>query len=281
MSHLFIFFTYNRPVVLRRSLESFFRDKYPEDSEFLIINDGFDSDVLKIINECREKFGAKIIQHDKNYGYSYSFYEALNLTIKLSPEFVFFIETDYVFRKGFYDDCLKALKNTQAVGIPGSSHPDFYKPEAYFKWYGDVTKEQFGQDIPNRKNLYKHFQHEDITVQYGTHACCCFMLNWKKFIEKVRAEKYLSGLFTLMDRACEKYAFFGVKTPNDGMITGGISLLWATMNGYNEESDGAAFIDIVNPPIAIHIAGGGINATYLPENETSIIPPFWENEYYN
>jgi GT2 family glycosyltransferase len=280
--NLFIFFIYNRPKILQACLESFFANDFPKDSYIIFIDDAASSECKNIYlpyiqgageNALWKKYPmSELVLHWDNRGYSYSFFEALNLCILLNPENVFFVETDYVFTKGFYENCVKVLDSSKAIAINGFSHPDLYNRDKCIKYYGQSVTEQHGEDVPNRSNLYKPFDIENIKVQYGTHSCCTLFLQWSKLISKVDIE----DLYRLFDRVTERKTGFNPITPNDGLLTGGISLLWAKANNFTSETQESAFIDIIDPPIAAHIHGGGINGGYLPEGATDCLPPNWK-----
>lgn len=288
IDHLFIFFCHDRDKVLAQCLNSFgnsFDWNFPKNTKLLFYLDYPTEKVATIVQSFLKKINSlgreditvgAIGSWHNNYGYSYHFYEAYLHTKRVNPKYVFFIETDYVFRKNFYDDCIYVLNDTLSIGVPGTSHPDFLNKEKCIKMFSEVMNKQFGEDVTNRHAIYNPFFVEGgeriSRVQYGTHSCCCFMLAWQKLLRIVD----VSDLDELLARGTEKATGFVPITPNDGMITGGISLLFDKSTKSTKHPGVSAFIDIVSAPIAIHIAGQGINSKYAPENVAPEPPVYWD-----
>lgn len=287
INNLFIFFVYDRPTVLKKCLETFFAGIKNQDftkgsrSKFIFLLDGPNYTTEEVFlnfiadNGIEEKYEIEII-NTENRGYSYRFFEALNLAILYNPSLLGFIETDYVYSENFMDTIFNAFwLAPKAIAVTGFSHPDFYNKDKSGTWFGQSVTEQYGEDIPNRDNIYKPFKIENLELQYATHSCCTFFIQWSRFLDKAKETGNLDNLYRIFDEVCERQGNFKPITPNDGMLTGGISLLWARMNGYNKDTKESAFIDVISPCTAMHCEGAGINGNYLPEGVSNCVPPKW------
>lgn len=286
---LFVIFTHNRPAVMKESLRTIFENTSIKPSNVLILDDGSQQETKDYLYDFCKKGGYNFYSGAKPYGYCRNFRLALKHIEEINPDYVFFMESDYYFRKNYLEECFAVNDLDRSVGVTGFSHPDFVISDKTNRWYGEVVTEQFGEDIKNRDKIYKVFTAKteagDIDIQYGTHSCGTFFWNRKRFLELLIAagDGLLGDFETILDRATE-YGEKG-RVINDGMITGGISLFWSkaieTLYGATEDSPHSAFIDIFNPSIALHVAGGGVNGSDAAEGQTSVRPINWPTDYNN
>jgi hypothetical protein len=271
MKLLNLVFTYNRPHAQYLFWDSLFNCTNVRADHTVVIDDGSDYTVKNYLYNLASDHGFDLMLNGTNKGYCYNWLTAYKLLQKLNPEYVFFLESDYVFRKNFLEECFavfESLPNLWAVN--GFSHPDFKDKDRIKEWFGRVTTEQFGSDIKSRDSIYTPFELETsvrkMLVQYSSHSCGTFLLNWKRVQEHV---DIASELTPIINRACE----FGErgKVINDGMISGGLSWLWDNkVNKDGDKNHASAFIDICDYSIGYHMSGDGVNAKGVPEGQSNV-----------
>lgn len=298
MKLLNIVYTYNRPNVQYMFWDSLEECTKVKADHTIVIDDGSDPQVRNwLYSFCADK-GYELLLKPKNQGYARAWLDGWYFVKKYNPEYVFFLESDYIFRNGFMEECLEVFNALPYIwAINGFSHPDFNDKERIKKWFGDVTIEQFGSDIKSRENIYQPFELETglgkIGCQYSSHACGTFLLNWKRVLEALDSSKRYSeiliGDFTvpsytindldnLIVRACEN-GDYG-KVINDGMITGGLSWYWDKIVNINgDKSHASAFIDICDYSIAQHVSGDGVNGKGIPEGSTNVLSSTFPESY--
>ncbi len=288
MKLLNVIFTYNRPktqFLFWDSLESCTNIKA---DHTVVIDDGSDKEIQNwLYSYCSEK-GYELILKPKNQGYARAWLDGWYITKKYNPEYVFFMESDYVFRKNFMEECFAVFNaSPQIWGINGFSHPEFNNKDRIKQWFAEVTIEQFGSDIKSRGNIYQPFDLETelgkIQCQYSSHSCGTFLLNWKRIVDSFanfeEQPMDLTNLDRLITRACEN-GDYG-KVINDGMITGGLSWWWDNIvNTVGNSNHASAFIDICDYSIAQHVSGDGVNGKGIPEGSTNVGSPTFPNDNY-
>jgi hypothetical protein len=280
MKLLNIVFTYNRPVI-----QYYFWDSLNECTKIradhtVIIDDCSEPNVKNYLYNLACDKNYDLILNGTNKGYCHNWLTAYSLVKRFNPDYVFFLESDYVFRQGFMEECFAVFNSLPDLwAINGFSHPDFKDKEKIKEWFSRVTTEQFGNDIKSRDNIYKPFPLDTeigkIECQYSSHSCGTFLLNWKRVKEKIDID---SELTPIIYRACENGEFG--KVINDGMISGGFSWLWD--NKINIDSDRcneSAFIDICDYSIAAHVSGDGVNAKGTPEGESNVVADTFPSNY--
>lgn len=282
---LFNIFTYNRFEILKKSLDSILNHGIdPNRVEIHIHDDGSNQEVLNYLMRFCLEHDCYFHGKHENQGYCRNFYQAFRLTKEINPEYVFFIESDYVFRKDFMQTCLGVYdKLDQLWGINGFSHPDFYVYEKCHTWFADATNQEFGRDVPARYRLYKPFvlnaNNHAIKCQFSSHSCGTFLLNWRKLQDSLEEFEEKERFENLVLSSCKDLRRDEVI--HDGRLTGGISLLWSDYQAFRQNPllySQAAFVDICdkNFSIAQHFGGGGVNEQHIQEGQTSVLSPSWK-----
>lgn len=285
----FVYFSYNRKDILIQSLETSLKNTNIKPDQIFIFDDCSNLDTQSALKEfiSKNNFNFKIEFNDKNIGYAASYKKCFNILKNPTFDYIFFLETDYIWRKGYLEECLELLeKEEDSVGVCGSSFKEFYEKDKCQKWFGEVTKEQFGKDVSNRIDLYQpkyiKTKNYNIKIQYGTHCCGTFLFNKNRFFNNLN-QNQINRFWEIMEKATEVKSNKSVI--NDGMITGGISMLWDEFlqKRYNgEKFEKSAFIDIIDYVIGVHVEGGGINGSDNPEGSTRYFPinfPLNYNEF--
>src|ERR1019366_966377 len=134
MKTLAFVFSYNRPETLRACLDSIsYNSDFIPDEGHIIDDCSPDPEVKKVIHESGITFktGSYVFK-DTNRGLGDSAQMALKRAREANPDFVFFIEGDYVFRRHGLDCVLDCLTNTpegdSCLGIAGYDHPNQRDP---------------------------------------------------------------------------------------------------------------------------------------------------------
>lgn len=286
MKSLLILFVYNREKILKKCLESLFNNTEHRFSEVLFVNDGsspqltnnLNAFVLQNYENPETRFSQ--ITFTKNNGYGTVAEFALNFAIIRDPEFLFFVESDYLFAKNGLDKVIDIFENTEfgknCFGFSGYDNPDFYKDE---KVNGDFLKiiyQDCGEDNLNRSIMYKPFllktKYGQIDLEFVSNSCGTMYFNWA-LVSKIR-EQFPSEFQFWIDKITDKGK--SRRLLNDGMMSHGGSWLWnkyAIKNGINRNK----FCALLNikPSIANHVNGGGINGHIVAEGAGFVDSPTW------
>jgi hypothetical protein len=286
----FIYFSYNRKDILARSLETSLKNTNIKPNKIYIFDDCSDAETQNMLKDftLKNKYDFTIQFNEKNIGYAGSYKKCFDILKNNEFDYVFFLETDYIWRKGYLEEALEILEAEEdSVAICGSSFKEFYDKSKCHKWFGEVMVNQFDKDVSNRNYLYNpkyiKTKNYNINIQYGTHCCGTFLFNKKRFFNNLDQKQKIK-FWEIMEKASEVQNNKSVI--NDGMITGGISLLWDEFlqKKYNgKKFDKSAFIDIIDYVIGVHVEGGGINGSDNPEGYTRYFPPNFPinyNEFY-
>lgn len=282
MKLLNIVFTYNRPNVQFHFWDSLNGCTDIKADHTIIIDDGSEQKVKNYLFNLASENSYDIFLNGANQGYCRNWLTAFQLLERYNPEYVFFLESDYIFRKNYLEECFAVFNSLPNVwGINGFSHPDFKDKARIKEWFGRVTTEQFGSDIKSRDSIYQKFDLETglgtIGCQYSSHACGTFLLNWQRIKSNISVK---DDLFPIVNRACE-YGEKG-KVINDGMITGGLSWLWDnSVNRDGDKNHASALIDICDYSIAYHSSGDGVNAKGVPEGQSNVHCDTFPQDYKN
>jgi hypothetical protein len=280
MNLLYVVFTYNRPQVQYLFWDSLNECTKVRPNHTVVIDDGSEPYVKNYLYNLACDNNYDLILNGTNKGYCHNWLTAYHLVKQFNPDLVFFLESDYIFRNGFMEECsavFDALPNLWAIN--GFSHPDFNDKEKIKEWFSRVTIEQFGSDIKSRDNIYAPFDLETnigkIGCQYSSHSCGTFLLNWRRVKENIDIDTELTPIIY---RACENGEFGRVI--NDGMISGGLSWLWDNkINSEGDKNHASAFIDICDYSIAAHVSGDGVNGKGIPEGQTNVLSPTFPQNY--
>lgn len=278
MKTLAFVFCYERPAVLADCLRSLFEASAFVPDKVVIIDDGSrDPAVLATIYGAAEKYQNRaeiaVWAKPQNLGFSDSAVRALAHARDINPDFLFFIESDYVFSgRGLdvvWDTLTKTDAGRMAAGVVGYDHPNFYSAHARDVSLPDAMRRQMGEDNVNRAALYRP------TIQTGrfrfavelvSNTCWSCYLNWRR-IQEIAAE--FPELDTFLDLACapepnpayaETAGFVAERVVDDGMLSHGIALAWnrwAIKHGVDRERFGA-WVNI-KPTVAEHRWAGGMH----------------------
>jgi len=285
----FIYFTYNRLNILKESLRTSIFNTEIKPDDIFIFDDCSDIEVQKFLLDFKDKnkqLNIHIKINKQNSGYAANYRNCFDILKSNQYKYIFFLETDYIWRKNYLEESIEILEiEKDSVGICGSSFKEFYEKNKWYEWFKKVSIDQFGRDVSNRDMLYSSTKilskYGDIKIQYGTHCCGTFLLHWERFFKSLNDEQ-IKYFWSILDRASEIKNSKSVI--NDGMITGGISILWDDFlqKKYNEKKFiKSAFIDIIDYVIGVHIEGGGINGSDNTEGMTRYMPPNFPQDFNN
>lgn len=281
---LYIIFTHNRGGILNQCIDSLFTNNDLKPDRVLIIDDGSEQllkdNIFKFSIKNSNKFPIDFYSINKNIGYGNAGEFAIRLAIGYDYEYVFFIESDYVFGKNGLDVVMDVFENNEygknAVGFSGYDNPDFYKPSQTDKIFKEIIVNDCGEDNLNRDILYKPFE---INTKYGkrqlelvSNSCGTMYFNWGK-MQKIREQfpiEFEKWINITTDKYKEK------RLLNDGMMSHGSSWLWTKWANLNniDTKKYAALLNI-KPSVANHINGGGINGYIVNEGQTFVGSPSW------
>lgn len=281
MNLLYIIYTHNRGAILSECLNSLFSKNETKPDRVIIIDDA-STEILKqnlfTFSLQNKTIPIDFISINKNIGYGMSAEIGIKLAEIYNYKYAFFIESDYIFNKNSIDIVLDIFENTEygknAVGFSGYDNPDFYKSNQTDKTFKEIIINDCGEDNLNRDIMYKPF---DIETKYGkkqlelvSNSCGTMYFNWHK-INAIKQE-FPSEYAIWVDKTTDKHK--SKRNLNDGMMSHGISWLWtkwAKKNGIDTNK----FTGLLNikPSIANHINGGGINGYIVPEGQSFVGSP--------
>jgi glycosyltransferase involved in cell wall biosynthesis len=269
-THAYVF-SYNRPDTLRECLESLFERSVHISDKVLVIDDCSDEETCDVIRDARVDSYFK----DHNQGFCDSAQIALAAARHTNPDFVYFIEGDYVFRPGGLDDVHALLTQTEqgknCMGVVGYDHPNFYYDHFTHPTTGVFTRcmvQQVGEDNVNRAALHKprFIPQLRLWSELVSNTCWTCYLNWRQ-IQTVAAE--FPELNDLLDQACaprdnpnypDSGKYRAQRLVDDGMLSHAMSLVWnrwALKHGVNRDTN-AAWLNI-KPSVAEHRHQGGLH----------------------
>lgn len=283
----FIYFTYNRINILKESLRSSLQNTKIKPDKIFIFDDCSNEETQTFLKNFiieNPDLNITLEINKENKGYAANYKKVFKILKSLEYEYVYFLETDYIWRKGYLDECIELLETElDSVAICGSSFKEFYEKDKCMDWFSKISIEQFGKDVSNRSFLYKpkiiETKNFNIKIQYVTNCCGTFLFNAKRFFNNLN-EKQINIFWEIMERASEVKNTKSVI--NDGMITGGISILWDEFlqKKFTEKNfEKSAFLDIIDYVIGVHVEGGGINGIDNTEGKTRYIPPNFPLDY--
>lgn len=295
MESLLVLFTYNRPQILKACVETLFGNTEYAFDEVLIINDGSRPEVSKALaqfvleNQNHPKTKFSLAHFGKNQGYSYMAEYAFNYAKWRNPKYFFFIEQDYVFRKGWAEDAIAVLEAAPlTLALSGYSNPDFFDKSKTEEMFPQIIKEDFGVDNCPRELLHKPFvlntKRGDILVQGTSNSCGTAVINWHNLMEINR--EYPDFWTRVIERACNMQPGGNRSNYGDGPFSHGLSYFFYEKHVVKFRSDTFAWenfpwLDICDFSISNHINGGAesINGKIVPECATFVSSPKWSDEW--
>lgn len=288
MNTLLILFCFNRPDILNKCIQTLFADNFKFD-EVLLINDGSRPEVTSKIMEYVLNTAANtpqkinLMNFGKNQGYSYAAEFAFNYAKLKNPNYLFFIEQDYIFRRGWAEEALAVLDAApNTVALSGYSNPDFYDKSKTEEMFPRIIKEDFNEDPCDRASMHKPFELETslgkIQVQGTSNSCGTCVINWRNLMQLNSVES--SFWEKVIDRACNKQPGGNRSNYGDGPFSHGISYFWYKTNKYSSPMD-FPWLDICDYSLSNHVCGGAesINGKIVPEGYTFVGSPKWKDDY--
>ena len=283
MNLLYIIYTHNRENILQQCISSLFEKNNLRPSRVLIIDDGSEKKIKNsLYNFCLEhstKIPFDFLSFSPNIGYGTASEFGLRIADIYNPDYVFFIESDYIFRQNGLDDVMEVFENTEygknAVGFSGYDNPDFYSLDKTENIFPRITIEDCGEDNLNRSIMYKPFEvnlsnNQKINLEFVTNSCGTMYFNWK--IWKKIKEQFPKEIEWWIQHTTDRHK--QKRNLNDGCMSHGISWLWtkwAKENGVDINKY-AALLNI-KPSVANHINGAGINGYIVGEGQSFVGSP--------
>jgi len=158
MNIAFIYFSFNRLDILKESLRTSLSNTDIKPNHIYIFDDHSNEECqayLKNFKEKNKELNITLNINQENIGYAANYKKCFDILKNENFDYIFFLETDYIWRKGYLEECIELLEIEQdSVAVCGSSFKEFYEKEKCITWFGNVTKQQFGKDVSNRPALY-------------------------------------------------------------------------------------------------------------------------------
>lgn len=284
MKLLYVIFTYNRPQILNECLQTLFKNNSTRPDKILFVDDGSNLNLKMALiqNQVQSSIPIDVISLNPNAGYGVAFEFAIKNVEVYNPNYVFFIESDYVFSKNGIDTVMDIFENNEfgrnAVGFSGYDNPDFHIPEKTKNEFPPLMLKDCGEDNLNRDIMYSPFKQQtkfgEIDLEFVSNSCGTMYFHWSKIHEFIKT--YPEEYKKWVDGITLKYGP-SRKPINDAMMSHGISWIWnkwALANNIDRNKY-AALLNI-RPSVANHINGGGINGMIVPEGTTFVTSPTWK-----
>lgn len=284
MKLLYILYTYNRPKVLNKCWETLFDNNVLRPDKVIVLDDGSDLRIKQSLLESQNKngFAFDFYSAFPNMGYGKIAERGIKLAEIENPDYVFFIETDYIFSKNGLDKVMDVFENNEfgkeAIWIQGYDHPDNISEEKTDSIFPRIIVEDCSEDNINRNILYKPFKQNttfgEVEMEFVSNSCGTIYFNWKKFreISKEFPDEYNLWLNKTIDKDKNQRCL------NDGALSHLSSWIWnkwAIKHGINRNKFAAALN--IKPSVANHICGGrdSINGKIMEEGQTFVGSPTW------
>ncbi|NJO61268.1 MAG: glycosyltransferase [Richelia sp. RM2_1_2] len=287
---LYILYCYNRPLVLSNCLNTLFNNNSIRPDRLVIIDDGSEETMQDKLYLFRKDIVSQGLPCDyfsmrPNVGYATVAEIGMRVADAFDPKYVFFIESDYVFRKNGIDDVYEVLTNTElgknAVGVAGYDHPDFYNRNKTHGLFSEIISNDFSHDPLNRSIYYKPQKTKlgdgrEIEIEFTSNSCGTMYLNWH-FIKMLREMFYPEMEKKWYEKVYDKHKQEN-RNLNDGIMSHGLSYFW--QKWAEKKIDTSLYGPILNikPSVANHLCAGGINGK-LPgfyEGDTFVSSPSWK-----
>jgi len=283
MKSLYIIYTHNRPNILSQCLSSLFEMNDVRPSRVLIIDDGSEIETKNSLYHFTisnsNKIPMDLLSFSPGLGYGTVAEFGLRMADIYDPDYAFFIESDYVFRKNGLDEVIEIFENTDfgnnAVGFSGYDNPDFYLKDKTSITFPKIIVEDCGEDNLNRDIMYKPFEltlknNKKINLEFVTNSCGTMYFNWKiwKKIKEQFPKEIEWWIKHTTDHQKQK------RNLNDGCMSHGISWLWTKWAKENQiDTNKYAGLLNIKPSVANHINGAGINGYIVSEGQSFVGSP--------
>lgn len=289
MNILYVVLTYNRPSITPLSINTLLNHTSVKPSEVWILDDRSEDNMQKSLLDFSQKIGPSVPINlslkGKNYGIGYSFEEAYSIIKWKNPDVVAIVESDYIWRKEWLEDCLAVFQaSPYTVAIAGTSHPDMYDKNRTTNEFAALYRKIFGKDIDSRKYMYQPFYmsttNGQVQVQGVSNSCGCMILNWAAINKTIFSllngrERYEAFLYDAFREREDR------SVASDAIMSGSLCWLWEEWaDKFNvDKSKHFAMLDICDYSIANHICGGGKNGMIVPEGQTFVGSPKWPENW--
>lgn len=288
MNLLYVIYTHNRPAILQQCLSSLFEKNSLRPNRVLIIDDGSTVDLKNALynftlQHTSEKIAFDFLSFSPNIGYGTVSEFGIRMADIYNPDYVFFIESDYIFRKNGLDEVMEIFSTTEvgnkAIGFSGYDNPDFYVDDKTKIIFPRIIVEDCGEDNLNRDIMYKPFSLElsngnKIDLEFVTNSCGTMYFNWKLW--RQIKEQFPNEIEWWIKRTTDNHK--EKRYLNDGCMSHGISWLWTKWAQKNniDINKYAALLNI-KPSVANHINGAGINGYIVHEGQSFVGSPTWKD----
>lgn len=290
MSVLFIYLTYNRPLVLAKCLETSLNNSEIKPDEAWVIDDASEPNVqlslFKMALENRGNLPLNTIFRQKNEGIGWTFEYAYNLMKIKDYDYVCLMESDYVWRKGWLEDCLAVFEaNPHCVAIPGCDHPDMYDTYKTHDLFPKLMMEQFPNDVEGREHMYKPFEMDTkrgkMKVFGASNSCGCAIYSWKRMMNMLEEVNATKDFWKWMDRAFNKQDGGNRRHASDQHMSSTVTWYWYQYAKIHnlDLTKNFPWINIADYSISNHLCGQGINGMIVPEGSTFVAAPTWSDKY--
>jgi len=285
--------TYNRPTILTNSLTTLLENTEVKPNDVWLIDDGSEPAIKRGLFEMATKNQFHLVIHGRNLGIGHSFERIYNL-IRQSEnlDIACIIESDYIWRKDWLQDCLDVFEaHPEAICIAGTDHPDMYDHHKTHHTFVQLMVEQFSVDLEGRVHMYKPFDvdtpHGKIKIQGVSNSCGCQIIHWRRLSKVIDyLEKHglipVGDYWKRMDRAFNKGITHDTRAnASDAHMSGTISMyaeMYMKHRGV-DLSKNFGFVSICDYSISQHVCGGGVNGRIVPEGQTFVVSPKWNNDY--
>jgi hypothetical protein len=295
MKIAFIIVTFNRPNIAQLSFKTLFGNTSIKPDYVTIIDDSSEIEYRKNLFEFCNQNGFNFVSHGKNLGIGFSFEKAYSTMREYEDvDLVCFIESDYVWRKGWLEDVVSVFESSPyTIAISGCNHPDMYDRVKTHSEFPKLMIDQFGHDLQSREHLYQPFILETptgkIEVQGVSNSCGCQIVNWKRLKEIFSLNIFNDPVYNstenlywkFMERAFHKNNTGNRRYASDAHMSGTLSMFAEKHMLYKgiDISKNFGFLDICDYSISSHICGGGINGMIVPEGSTFVGSPKFKIDY--
>lgn len=301
MNIQFFILTYNRPKVLQSCIQTALENTTVRPNAIHIFDDGSVPEIKRallefsIVNSSPE-MPVNIEFHGVNMGVGWNFENVYRKIEQHSPDIAVIIESDYIWRKGWLEDCLAVFEaSPYTIMIPGTSHPDFLDNDNTGRKLPQYMRDQFGHDLEARESLYVPFTLETtrgpILVQGVSNSCGCLVLNWNK-LKTMFTRRYVSSTCEniseteykrWMDQAFHKGEGQDRHLASDAFMSGPLSMFAETYMkdlGINVHKNFGC-LDICDYSISSHRCINGLNGRVfgMQEGETFLHSTGWDEKY--
>lgn len=275
MKLLYLIYTHNRIKILQECLNTLFNNNDIKPDRCIIVDDGSNPSMKDKLYSFTSKQNIDFVNIIQNVGYGAAAEIGMRMACVFEPEYLFIIESDYVFAKNGLDTVMDIFENTKigqlSAGFSGYDNPDFYDKSKTDVVYRDIIKMDCGEDNLNREIMYKPFE---INTQYGTkklefvsNSCGTMYFNWKN-VKKIKEQFPQEFEYWIKQITKDK------KILNDGMMSHGMAWMWTKWaKANNIDINSYSALLNIKPSVADHINGGGINGYIVPEGQSFVASP--------